>query len=80
MQPFCTTLGTEGQRSDGCHTPLCAAGAGPYGNTGTAQVPIPTAPKALVPSRYLLSMRCLNLIPLNPVTFLKYLARYSDTI
>ena len=28
-----TTLGTEGQRPDGCHTPLCAEGAGPYGNT-----------------------------------------------
>ena len=27
------TLGTEGRRPDGCHTPLCAAGAGPYGNT-----------------------------------------------
>ena len=34
MQPFYTTLGTEGQRPDGCHMPLCAAGAGPYGNTG----------------------------------------------
>ena len=34
MQPFYTTLGTEGQRPDGCHTPLCAAGAGPFGNTG----------------------------------------------
>ena len=34
MQPFCTTLGTEGRRPDGCHTPLCAAGAGPFGNTG----------------------------------------------
>ena len=27
------TLGTEGRRPDGCHTPLCAEGAGPYGNT-----------------------------------------------
>ncbi len=34
MQPFYTTLGAQGQRPDGCHTPLCAAGAGPYGNTG----------------------------------------------
>ena len=33
-QPFYTTLGTEGQRPDGCHMPLCAAGAGPFGNTG----------------------------------------------
>ena len=30
MQPFYTTLGTEDQRPDGCHLPLCAAGAGPY--------------------------------------------------
>ena len=29
-----TTLGTEGRRPDGCHMPLCAAGAGPFGNTG----------------------------------------------
>ena len=34
MQPFSTTLGTEGRRPDGCHMPLCAAGAGPFGNTG----------------------------------------------
>ena len=34
MQPFYTTLGTEGQRPDGCHRPLCAAGAGTYRNTG----------------------------------------------
>ena len=34
MQPFYTTLGAKGRRPDGCHTPLCAAGAGPYGNTG----------------------------------------------
>ena len=34
MQPFCTTLGAEGRRPDGCHKPLCAAGAGPFGNTG----------------------------------------------
>ena len=33
-QPFYTTLGTKGRRPDGCHTPLCAAGAGPFGNTG----------------------------------------------
>ena len=33
-QPFYTTLGTKGWRPDGCHTPLCAAGAGPFGNTG----------------------------------------------
>ena len=33
-QPFYTTLGTKGRRPDGCHMPLCAAGAGPYGNTG----------------------------------------------
>ena len=32
-QPFYTTLGTEGQRPDGCHRPLCATGAGPFGNT-----------------------------------------------
>ena len=25
-QPFYTTLGTKGQRPDGCHMPLCAAG------------------------------------------------------
>ena len=31
--PFYTTLGTEGRRPDGCHTPLFAEGAGPYGNT-----------------------------------------------
>ena len=24
----------SGQRPDGCHRPLCAAGAGPFGNTG----------------------------------------------
>ena len=30
MQPFYTTLSTEDQRPDGCHLPLCAAGAGPY--------------------------------------------------
>ena len=34
MQPFYTTFGTEGRRPDGCHMPLCAAGAGPFGNTG----------------------------------------------
>ena len=34
VQPFYTTLGTKGQRPDGCHMPLCAAGAGPFGNTG----------------------------------------------
>ena len=33
MQPFYTTLGTKGRRPDGCHMPLCAAGAGPFGNT-----------------------------------------------
>ena len=33
-QPFYTTLGTKGRRPDGCHMPLCAAGAGPFGNTG----------------------------------------------
>ena len=31
--PFYTTMGTEGRRPDGCHTPLFAEGAGPYGNT-----------------------------------------------
>ena len=35
MQPFYTTLGTEGWRPDGCHMPLCAAGAGPFGNTAS---------------------------------------------
>ena len=34
MQPFYTTLGTEGRRPDGCHTPLCREAAGPFGNTG----------------------------------------------
>ena len=34
MQPFYTTLGTKGRRPDGCHMPLCAAGAGPFGNIG----------------------------------------------
>ena len=43
MQPFYTTLGTEGQRPDGCHTPLCAAGAGPYGNTGKHCPAVPPA-------------------------------------
>ena len=32
MHPFYTTLGTEGRRPDGCHTPLCREAAGPYGN------------------------------------------------
>ena len=43
MQPFYTTLGTQGQRPDGCHTPLCAAGAGPYGNTGKHCPAVPPA-------------------------------------
>ena len=34
-QPFYTTLGTKGRRPDGCHMPLCAAGAGPFGNTAS---------------------------------------------
>ena len=34
MQPFYTTLGTKGRRPDGCYMPLCAAGAGPFGDTG----------------------------------------------
>ena len=32
-QPFYTTLGTKGRRPDGCHMSLCAASAGPFGNT-----------------------------------------------
>ena len=50
VQPFYTTLGTEGQRPDGCHMPLCAKGAGPYGNTGKHRPdPYPSS----VPSRIL---------------------------
>ena len=60
--------------------PQAQAPSGIQESTAPIPIPIPAAPKALVPSRYLLSMRCLNLIPLNPVTFLKYLAKYSDTI
>ena len=47
-QPFYTTLGTKGRRPDGCHTPLCAAGAGPFGNTGKHR-PDPDPDRAITP-------------------------------
>ena len=44
-----TTLGTEGRRPDGCHMPLCAAGAGPFGNTGKHRLsPDPDPGRALL--------------------------------
>ena len=49
-QPFYTTLGTKGRRPDGCHTPLCAAGAGPFGNTGKHRPdPDPDPDRAITP-------------------------------
>ena len=50
VKPFYTTLGTKGRRPDGCHRPLCAAGAGPFGNTGKHRPgPGPDRPKGACP-------------------------------
>ena len=74
------TLGAQGQRPGGAINPRGEA-ASTYGNTGKHRpCPGPDRAEGACPHHYLLSMRCLNLIPLNPVTFRKYLARYSDTI
>ena len=63
-QPFYTTLGTKGQRPDGCHMPLCAAGAGLFGNTGKHR-PGPDPDRATGPLSYP-SATSRDIITMNP--------------